>query len=380
MNFSRRNLLEGAAACAASLAAPAALAAPKPLWLYIGAYTGAMNKGITVAKFDPATGAISDMSLAAETPNPTFLELHPNGKWLYSICEIGNYEGKKAGALCAWSIDRPTGRLTSINKVSTRGAGPCHVNLDHKGRTAMIANYGSGSVASFRIQPDGSLSEAVSFFQHEGGGPVKGRQEGPHAHAINPSPDNKFAVACDLGADEVRIYRIVESTGGLEPHKAVKLAPGSGPRHFAWHPGGRYGYAVNELNSTVTAMMYSRGELEEIHSVSTLPEGFKGVNYPAEVRMHPSGRWLYASNRGEDSIAAFSVDAKTGKLAPLGNTPTQGVQPRNFYIEPSGKWLLAANQKTNNVIVFEVDSRTGKLINTGKGITVGQPVCLRTLR
>jgi 6-phosphogluconolactonase len=339
-----------------------------------------MNKGIAVAKLDTATGAISDMTLAGETTNPTFLELHPTGKWLYSICEIGNYQGKKEGALCAWSIDRATGKLKELNKVSTKGSGPCHVSLDHHGKMAMIANYGSGSVASYKIGADGSLSEAVSFIQHKGSGPVKGRQAGPHAHSINPTPDNKFAVACDLGTDEVLIYDMAEAIGQLLPVKAVKLAPGSGPRHFAWHPNGRVGYVVNELNSTVTALMYHNGELEEIHSVSTLPEGFKGTNYPAEVRVHPTGRWVYASNRGEDSIAAFSVDAKSGKLTPLGNTPTQGVQPRNFFIEPSGKWLLAANQKTNNVIVLEVDARTGKLQNTGKGITVGQPVCLRTLR
>lgn len=378
MTTTRRTFLQGASAgvCAAT----SAHAAPKPLWLYIGAYTSEMNKGITVAKLDPATGAITGMTLAAETSNPTFLELHPNGRWLYSICEIGNYAGQKAGALCAWSIDKATGKLAALNTVSTKGSGPCHVNLDHKGRMAMIANYGSGSVVSFKIQPDGRLSEAVSFFQHQGSGPVKGRQAGPHAHSINPAPDNRYAVACDLGTDEVSIYEMTPATAELKAHNAVKLAPGSGPRHFAWHPNGRYGYAVNELNSTVTAFMYGDGNLEEIHSVSTLPAGFKGTNYPAEVRVHPSGRWLYASNRGEDSIAAFSVDAKTGKLAPLGNTPTQGVQPRNFFIEPSGKWLLAANQKTNNVIVFEVDARTGKLQNTGQGITVGQPVCLRTLR
>jgi 6-phosphogluconolactonase len=376
MSSTRRIFLQASAACAAS----SAFAAPQPLWLYIGSYTGQMTQGITVAKFDPATGAISGMALAGETQNPTFLELHPTGKWLYSICEIGNYQGQKAGALCAWSIDRATGKLTLLNQVSTKGAGPCHVSLDHRGRMAMIANYGGGSVASFKIEPDGRLSEAVSFLQHQGSGPVKGRQEGPHAHSINPAPDNNYAVACDLGTDEVRIYAMDPAQAELKAHKVVRLAAGSGPRHFAWHPNGRFGYAVNELNSTVTAFMYGQGDLEEIHSVSTLAAGFKGANYPAEVRVHPSGRWLYASNRGEDSIAAFSVDAKTGKLAPAGNTPTQGVQPRNFYIEPAGKYLLAANQKTNNVIVFEVDARTGKLQTTGKGITVGQPVCLRTLK
>jgi 6-phosphogluconolactonase len=377
MNTTRRSLLQSAVP--ASLAATSLLAAPKPMLLYIGAYTNNMNKGITVAKFDPATGAISDMTLAAETSNPTFLELHPNGKWLYSICEISNFDGQKVGGLCAWSIDRATGKLTELNRVSTKGPGPCHVNLDRKGAMAMIANYGGGSTASFKILPDGKVSEAVSFFQHEGKGPVARRQDGPHAHSINPTPDDKYAVVCDLGTDEIRVYELVPSTGAMKPHKSVKLAPGSGPRHFAWHPNKRFGYSVNELASTVTAFTYLPGDLEEIHSVSTLPEGFKGQNTTAEIRVHPTGRWLYASNRGEDSIAAFSVDSKTGKIAPLGNTPTQGVQPRNFFIEPSGRWLLAANQKTNNVIVLEIDQKSGKLQSTGKGITVGQPVCLRTL-
>lgn len=377
MSDTRRSFLQGALAASA---ASALYAAPKPLWLYIGAYTNDMNKGITVAKFDPATGAISDMTLAAETPNPTFLEIHPNGKWLYSICEIGNYQGEKAGALCAWAIDKATGKLTELNRVSTKGPGPCHVNLDKRGKMAMIANYGGGSVASYKIQDDGKLSEAASFFQHQGTGPVKGRQAGPHAHSVNPTPDNKYAVACDLGTDEIRIYSLAEASGQMQPHKAVKLTPGSGPRHFAWHPNGRFGYSVNELASTVTAFTYTGGDLQEIHSASTLPEGFKGNNSTAEIRVHPTGRWLYASNRGEDSIAAFRVDAKTGRIERFGNnTPTQGVMPRNFFIEHSGKWLLAANQRTNNVIVLEVDAKTGALQNTGKGITVGQPVCLRTL-
>jgi len=364
---------------AAALAAAPAFAAGKQVWLYIGAYTNEMNKGISAARLDLSTGAISGMILAAETPNPTFLEIHPNGQWLYAVNEIANYEGKKEGSITAYRIDRATGKLEMLNRASTRGAGPCHVNLDRTGRMAMIANYGGGSVASYRIDSGGRLSEAVSFFQHEGGSVNPKRQEGPHAHSINPTPDNRFAVVCDLGTDEIVIYAIDPPAGSMKRHGAVKLAPGSGPRHFAFHPGGRFGYSVNELLSTVTAFGYRKGSLTEIQTVSTLPDGFAGQNTTAEIRVHPNGRWLYASNRGEDSIAVFSIDEKTGKITRIENTPTQGSTPRNFYIEPSGRWLLAANQRSNNIAVFEIDARTGKLLPARQGITVGQPVCLRTV-
>jgi len=364
---------------AAALAAAPAFAAGKQVWLYIGAYTNEMNKGISAARLDLSTGAISGMILAAETPNPTFLEIHPNGQWLYAVNEIANHEGKKEGSITAYRIDRATGKLEMLNRASTRGAGPCHVNLDRTGRMAMIANYGGGSVASYRIDSGGRLSEAVSFFQHEGGSVNPKRQEGPHAHSINPTPDNRFAVVCDLGTDEIVIYAIDPPAGSMKRHGAVKLAPGSGPRHFAFHPGGRFGYSVNELLSTVTAFGYRKGSLTEIQTVSTLPDGFAGQNTTAEIRVHPNGRWLYASNRGEDSIAVFSIDEKTGKITRIENTPTQGSTPRNFYIEPSGRWLLAANQRSNNIAVFEIDARTGKLLPARQGITVGQPVCLRTV-
>lgn len=374
MRISRRSLLAGPL-----VAAPALWADRDDCLLFIGTYTGGKSKGITVAHFNRSTGDLTQMSTVAETPNPTFLELHPNGKWLYAINEVSNFQGKKEGSVDAYSIDRATGQLTLLNQVSSRGAGPCHVSLDRGGRMAMIANYGSGSVASYRIESDGKLSEAVSFFQHEGQGPVKGRQAGPHAHSVNAAPDNRYAVACDLGIDQIIIYKIDPGKGSMEKHGVANTAPGAGPRHFAWHPKKRFGYGVNELNSTVTVYMYGDGgTLDEVQSLSTLPPGYRNENYPAEVRVHPNGKFLYASNRGEDSIAVFGIE-NTGKLHPVDRTLTQGSIPRNFYIEPSGQWLLAANQKTDNVIVFEIDSKSGKLRNTGKGITVGQPVCLRTL-
>ncbi|MCS7042622.1 MAG: lactonase family protein [Bryobacteraceae bacterium] len=372
MQFDRRQFL-------AWLAAAPAAGAGRQVWLYIGAYTNEKNRGISVARLDLDTGAVTGMMLAAETPNPTFLEIHPGGRWLYAVNEIGNFEGRREGSITAYEIDRSSGRLRMLNRVSTKGAGPCHVSLDRTGKMAMIANYGGGSVASYQIGSDGRLSEAVSFFQHEGRSVNAKRQEAPHAHSINPSPDNRFAVACDLGTDEIVIYAIDPPSGSLKRHGVVKLAPGSGPRHFAFHPNGRFGYSVNELLSTVTAFEYRAGTLKEIQTISTLPEGFPGQNTTAEIRVHPSGRWLYASNRGEDSIALFSVDAKTGRMARIENTPTQGQTPRNFYIEPSGRWLLAANQRSDNIAVFEIDAKSGKLLAAKQGITVGQPVCLRTV-
>lgn len=374
MSFTRRTLI------LSSALAPLGLGQKKSALLYIGAYTNQMNKGISVARFDLATGAISEMTTAAETANPTFLALHPTGKYLYAIGETGQFQGQKTGFVSAYEVERGTGKLALLNTVSSKGPGPCHISLDRSGRMAMIANYGGGSVASYRVLEDGKLSEAVSFVQHEGKGTVKGRQDGPHAHSINATPDGAYAVACDLGTDEIRVYEMNVGQGSLTAKGAVNLAPGSGPRHFAWHPRLRMGYSVNELSSTVTVFGYAgEGHLDEIQTISTLPEGYRGQNSTAEIRVHGTGRWLYASNRGDDSIAVFAVDRATGKLSFVERTPTQGQVPRNFYIEPGGRWLLAANQKTNNVIVFEIDQKTGKLVTTGKGMTVGQPVCLRML-
>jgi 6-phosphogluconolactonase len=359
----------------------AAFAAGKGLWLFIGAYTNDKNKGISVARMDPASGELSEMKLAAETPNPTFLEIHPSGKYLYAVNEISNFEGQRAGSICAFSIDRATGDLKLLNRLTTTGAGPCHVGLDRTGKMAMIANYGGGSVASYAIERNGGLRGPVSFFQHEGMGPNAKRQERAHAHSINAAPGNKFAVACDLGTDEIRIYAINPGKGEMKPHQIAKASPGSGPRHFAFHPNGRYGYAVNELLSTVTVYTWDakKGMLADVQTIGTLPEDFKGSNTTAEIRVHPTGRFLYASNRGHDSIAVFSVDPISGRLSAVERVSVQGQTPRNFHIEASGRWLIAANQRTNNLIVFEVDIATGRLRTTGKGLTAGQPVCLRTL-
>lgn len=378
MRMTRRQF---AAVSAASLTGLRGAAA-QPL-LFIGAYTSDRNRGISSARFDPATGKLSDWKLAAETPNPTFLTLHPSGKYLFAINEIGNFEGQRAGSVCAFEVDAAGGTLKPLNRVSSKGPGPCHVSTDRTGRMLMIANYGGGSVASYKIGADGRLSEAVSFHQHEGKGANPRRQEGPHAHCIYPSPGNRFAVSCDLGTDEVHIYAMDVKSGSITPSSKAKIADGAGPRHFAFHPNGKWAYVINELASTVTACHWEEagGQLKPFASVSTLPADYAGAaaNSTAEVVVHPNGRWLYGSNRGKDDIAVFELD-REGKPALVQSAPVQGQMPRNFNLDPSGRWLLAANQKSDNIIVFAIDERTGQLKPSGQGMTVGAPVCLRWLR
>jgi 6-phosphogluconolactonase len=375
MKLTRRTLLAAPAALSLSMAQK-----NRPAFLYIGDYTGQTNKGITMAQFHPDSGAITDMELAAETPNPTFLELHPSGRFLYAANEVSSFEGQKTGSVSAFRTDRAYGKLTSIGRWSSGGPGPCHVSVDKTGQTVLAANYGGGSVASYKIEQDGGLRGPISFHQHKGSGPVARRQDGPHAHSANATPDNNYVVVCDLGLDEIKIYKLDAAAGSIEFHDTTKLAPGSGPRHFAWHPNGKLGFSVNELLSTVTAFAWDagQGKLKELQTIGTLDEGFTGQNSTAEIRVHPSGKWLWASNRGDDSIAGFSIDP-AGKLAKIDRISTQGQVPRNFNIDPTGRWLLAANQKTNNIIVFRIDQKTGKLGQTDKGIIVGAPVCLRFL-
>jgi len=375
MSFSRRSFIAGSAAL------PAIFAQQKSAILFIGAYTSDMNHGITSARFNPANGALAEMAIAASTPNPTFLALHPTRPWLYAVNEISDFEGQKAGSTSAYSIDRATGKLKLLNRVTTKGPGPCHVSLDKTGEMVMAANYMGGSFISYRVQADGSLGAPVSFIQDTGSGPNKQRQEGPHAHSINASPENQYAVGCDLGTDTIRIFKMDPSKATLTPHKDVKLTPGAGPRHFAWNPNGQYGYSVNELNSTVTAFQWlaGRGELAEVQVISTLPDDFRAPNTTAEVRVHPSGKWLYASNRGHDSIAVYAIDPAQGTLTKINSFYTQGIMPRNFTISPDGRWLLAANQKSDTIVVFSIDVATGKVSPAGQKMTVGAPVCLRIL-
>jgi 6-phosphogluconolactonase len=348
---------------------------------YVGTYTAKTNsKGIYAFRFDPEKGQLTSIGVAAQTPDPSFLAVHPNGKYLYAVNEIGNFNGGPSGALSAFAIDAKTGALKFLNQVSTRGAGPCYVSLDKTGAFVLVANYDSGSIASFPVQYDGSLGTASGFVQHSGSGANKERQEGPHAHWIGTSPDNRFALAVDLGLDEVIVYGLDSSKGIFTPVLSgfAKVKPGSGPRHLAFSPTGKFAYVLSEMASAVTVFSYQakNGAFLLLQTISALPKDYTGQTSAAEIAVHPSGKFLYTSNRGHDSIAIFAIDERKGTLKSLGQILTGGKTPRHFAIDPTGAYLLAENQESNNIVIFQIDAATGSLTPTGKTIDVPSPVCI----
>jgi len=372
--------LAGAAAPAPQPPQSPAAAAPRALRVYVGTYTGPKSQGIYQMRLDMATGALSAPELAGEAANPTFLALHPTGRFLYAVSEVRGPAGRAGGAVLAFAVDPDSGRLTLLGRQSTGGDGPCHVALDREGRVALAANYGSGSVCAMPLGAGGRPAEPVTVIQHAGSGPNPKRQQGPHAHSINADPTGRFALAADLGLDHVLVYRLDAARGTLAPHDPpfASVAPGAGPRHLAFHPGGRFAYVINELACTVTAFAWDaeRGTLSEVQTVPTLPADFTGASTCAEVQVHPGGRFLYGSNRGHDSLAVFAIDPETGRLTPRGHQPTLGRTPRNFRIDPTGAWLLAANQNSDSVVVFRIDPATGRLEPTGATAAVPSPVCV----
>jgi 6-phosphogluconolactonase len=360
---------------------------PGDLLVYFGTYTnGTKAKGIYVSRLNPATGAVTPPQLAAETASPSFLAVHPSGNFVYSVNETTTTNGKATGSVSAFAVDRSSGLLKALNQQSSEGAGPAHLIVDKDGRNVLVANYTGGSVAVLPLEKNGRLKSASAFVQHTGSSVNPERQKEPHAHSINLDAANRFAYVADLGLDKILIYRFDPGKGLLtlnEPPSA-SVKPGAGPRHFALHPTGRFAYVINEINCTITAFTNdaSKGELREIHTVSTLPAtqamqpGFSG----AEVQVHPSGKFLYASNRGHDSIAVFSIDQNSGRLTYVENEPTQGSTPRGFGIDPDGGYLLVGNQKSDSVVVLKIDPQNGKLAPTGIKIEVGSPVCVKFVR
>jgi 6-phosphogluconolactonase len=348
--------------------------------VYVGTYTVRASDGIYAFRFDVHTGRLAPLGLAAKTANPTFLAIDSTERFLYAVNELSNYEGQKSGAVSAFSMDRRAGKLKFLNEVSSRGAGPCHISLDKTGKYVLIANYDSGSVAVFPRLKDGSLGPPSAFVQHHGHGVNHERQEGPHAHSIEVSPDNRFALAADLGLDQLLVYQFDAARGTLAPNDPpfAAIRPGSGPRHFAFAPSGRFVYAVSEMGSTVTVFAYDagRGAVRELQTVSTLPKGFAGANDDAEIAVDPSGKFVYASNRGHDSLAVFAVDAAHGTLTPIEDVSTGGKTPRHFAIDPTGAYLVAENQDSDNIVVFRIDRATGRLTPTGEVAHVPSPVCL----
>jgi len=360
----------------------APLAAAAEYVVYVGTYTNTgKSQGIYAYRFDSDTGKLTDSGLAGQATNPSFVNIHPNRKYLYAVSEVSGPKGQPTGVVAAFSIDPKTAKLTPLNQVPTRGNGPCYVSVDKTGKAAMVANYNSGSVALMPVKADGSLGEATAFDQHDGKGANPRRQGGPHAHSISPSPDNRFALSADLGLDRLYVYKLDPAAGTLTandpPFASVK--PGGGPRHFDFHPDGKFVYVIHEMGSAVTAFSYdkARGAMSELQTISTLPADFKGENNCADIHVHPSGKFVYGSNRGHDSIAVFAVDARQGTLKLIEHTSTQGKVPRNFGIDPTGKFLIAANQNTNSLVVFRIDQQTGKLTPTGQSVEVGAPVCVR---
>ncbi len=349
-------------------------------FVYFGTYTRTASKGIYAYRFDPATGALTSIGLAAETPHPSFLAVHPNGRFLYATNEHdGDDPPGVPNTVSAFAIDATSGRLTFLNKVSAKGEGPCHLSVDRTGRTLLVANYRSGSVAALPLLPSGELGEATAVVQHTGSSVHPVRQRGPHAHFIAPSADNRFALAVDLGIDKVLTYRLDAAAGTLTPNDPpfAMLPAGSGPRHLAFHPSGKYAYVNGEHTSTVTAFTYdaTAGALKALDTISTLPADFSGTNTTAEMQVHPSGRFAYVTNRGLDSVAIFGIDQTTGRLTPIGQAPTEGQTPRYFTFDPSGTWALAGNQNSNTVILYRVDQQNGRLTKVRILTDVPEPAC-----
>jgi 6-phosphogluconolactonase len=355
---------------------------PSHFLVYLGTYTGGESEGIYVQRLNMATGALTPVSVAKEVVNPSFLAIHPSKKFLFAVNEVATFDGKQSGAVSAFAIDQTTGALSFINQRASLGGAPCHIVVDKSGRNVLVANYSGGSVSSLPIGEEGRLGEATGFVKHAGSSVNPNRQEGPHAHSINLDAANRFAFAADLGLDQVIVYAFDPEGGTLRAAaEPATVAPGAGPRHFAFHPSGRFAYVINELDNTVTAFAYEaeNGELERTQTISTLPTDFTGRTNTADVQVHPSGQFLYGSNRGHDSIVVFRIDAESGRLTVVEHESTQGKAPRSFGIDPTGTFLLAANQGSDTVVAFRIDPKTGALNPTGHVTKTPTPVCVKFL-
>lgn len=351
--------------------------------VFVGTYTGKESRGIYSFSFDASKEKAEAFRLAAAAENPSFLALHPNRRFLYAVNEINEFDGEASGAASAYQI-QPDGSLLFLNQAATGGGAPCHLAVEATGNFLLVANYNGGSVSVFRLGGDGSIEERTELAQHLGSGRHPRRQRRPHAHSVNLDIGNRYVAAADLGVDKVFVYPLDAATGRLHLAKAraVSLPPGSGPRHLAFHPQGKWAFVNSELSSSLTSLRWNsaKGTLEPVDMKSTLPSDFAGGNSTAEVRAHPNGKFVYVSNRGHDSIAVFGVDTATGRLTPIEREPTQGQTPRHFGLSPCGEYLLAANQKSNSIVIFRIDSASGKLEATGLKVEAPTPVCVLFLR
>jgi 6-phosphogluconolactonase len=355
---------------------------PSELLLYVGTYTAdGKSDGIYVCAFDQAKGALSLLG-SVKVADPSYLTISADGGFLFAVNELVEFEGERTGTVSAFAIDARSGGLAFLNKRSSRGGAPCYITATKDRRFVLVANYVGGSVACFPADRDGNLGESVSFVANEGSGPNKDRQLAPHAHSIVLDRAERFAFAADLGTDRIDIFGFDAATGALRPNKvqpSYRTKPGAGPRHFEFHPDGRFAFVINELDLTISSLRYDEtaGTLTEIQTVPALPRGDKSTgNSGADIHVSPDGKFLYGSIRGHDSIVIHRI-RPDGMIDYVGHAPTLGRKPRNFAIAPNGRFLLAANQSSGNIVVFGIDPRNGKLTPTGVTAQVPSPVCLK---
>ena len=363
--------------------------------VYVGTYTlpirfgtgqvlEGKGKGIHIYRFDPVSGTLTEAGIAEGVDNPSYIAFDAARRFLYCVNELKEFAGQPGGAVSAFRIDPESGGLTFLNIKATHGTDPCHLMVDRTGKHVLVANFASGSVCVLPINPDGSLGDASDFIQHEGSSVHPRRQTGPHAHAIEIDAANRFVFVPELGLDKIMIYELDGERGKLSPNRHqpfVAIEPGAGPRQLVMHPNGRFSYLINELNSTITGYRYdpASGRLDPITTVPTLPSDCSSVSTCAEVQVAPSGKFLYGSNRGHDSIVIYAIDPASGELRLVGHEETRGRIPRNFAIDPTGRFLAAANQDTDNLVLFQVDPGSGNLTHAGQETDVGTPVCVRFL-
>jgi 6-phosphogluconolactonase len=381
---SRRAFASACLGLAIGVLAQGRAEAAEKFWVFVGTYTNSKespSEGIYRLEFDPATGSLTPKGAAGGTANPSYLAVHPNGEALYAVNEVGEFQGEKAGSVSAFALDAKTGGLTLLDQQSSKGAIPCHLAVDPTGKLVVAANYTGGGVVALPIEPDGSLKPASAYVKHHGKSVDPNRQTAPFAHSATFDATGKRVLVADLGIDQVLVHDVDAAAGTLTPHDppGVKVSPGSGPRHLAWHPSGKYAYVITELKNTVIVFEYDaeKGTLREVQTVSTLPDDFDGKSYCAAIKVHPTGNFVYGSNRGHDSLAIFAVDPATGTLTPAGWAPTGGKNPRDFTIDPTGGWLLAGGQDSDSITVFKVDPETGGLTATGEPVSIPKPVCIR---
>jgi 6-phosphogluconolactonase len=349
---------------------------------YVGTYTtGKRSEGVYLYDLDLSTGEVRHVATTSGVVDPSFLTIASNRRYLYAVNEVEEFDGKKSGAVSAFAIDRRTGSLRLLNQQASMGGAPCYVILDQTGKFVLVANYVGGNVSVLPVRNDGSLGEATDLKQNSGKSINTERQEAPHAHCVELDRTNRFAYVCDLGTDKIMIFRFDPKRGKLTPGRtsSVELKPGAGPRHLTFHPGGRYAYVINELHATVTVLVHDQthGNLKEVQTVATLPQNFTGANTSADIHVSPDGRFLYCSNRGHDSIAAFKINPRNGELTFIAHESTGGKTPRNFAVDPTGAFLLVANQNSDNIVSFRRNRRTGELSATGHTAEVPAPVCLK---